>query len=180
MTHEVAACYTLAIRGWAQFMSSPPRMTDGQSDAHAAWECYGAILFWMHQAGLSDKDLDDNVEPHWRRLRSELLSAAADPLCWLAHSSRIRFDDGTSVIGRLMRTFSDQIRPLLEWSLEHLDVLVSVFSGFITQDLGSYIINMLSSTGDAETVELLRAYVDDSVLGRSAIGAIKQLTAGRT
>lgn len=39
---------------------------------------------------------------------------------------------------------------------------------------------MLAAVGNAHSVELLRAYIDDPMLGSSAIRAIKQLTGERT
>jgi hypothetical protein len=54
-------------------------------------------------------------------------------------------------------------------------MLTSIFQ-FAVHDRQDYLISMLGMVGNAGSAELLRAYVDDSVLGSSAIKAIKRLT----
>lgn len=46
---EAVRCYALGVQGWAQLMPEPPELTGSEGDARAAWECYGAIIFWMHR-----------------------------------------------------------------------------------------------------------------------------------
>lgn len=69
----------------------------------------------------------------------------------------------------------------MEWSLEQGNALIltSIFR-VAFHDRQDYLISMLATVGNARSVELLRAYVDDPMLGSSAIRAIKQLTAERT
>ncbi len=94
----------------------------------------------------------------------------------LRHRTRC-FVDSIPLIAQILRTFPDEIRPILEWSLEQWDslTLTSIFQ-FAVHDRQDYLISMLGTVGNPGSVELLRAYVDDPVLGSSAIKAIKHLT----
>jgi hypothetical protein len=180
MTQEVISCYTLAVQGWAQFMESPPGLVNAETGDRAAWECYGAIIFWLSRPGLMAEEVVRRSAPYWQRLQSELRLAAVDPLYWLMHASRVRFDDYTPLIEKILETFSDEVRSIVEWSLEQWNslTLTSIFR-FAAHDRQDYLISMLAVVGNARSVELLRAYVDDPTLGSSAIRAIKQLTGER-
>jgi hypothetical protein len=173
---EVVSSYTLAIRGWAQFMDSPPRLINDQSDERAAWECYGAIIFWLYRPGLSTEDIAGRCQPYWQRLGGELLPAAADPLYWFMHANHIRLNDDPPLIGLIAQSFPVEVRSIVEWSLEHRDSLPAIFTAGMSSDRPEYLIDILGVVGNAKTVELLRNYVDDPALGRSAIGAIRRLT----
>jgi hypothetical protein len=180
MTQEVISCYSLAVQGWAQFKHSAPRLVDAETGDRAAWECYGAIIFWLYRPGLTAEEVVERAAPYWQRLQGELRLAAVDPLYWLMHASRIRFDDDTPLIDKILETFPDEVRPIVEGSLEQWNslTLTSIFR-FAVHDHQSYLISMLGAIGNARSVELLRAYVDDPALGSSAIRAIKQLTGER-
>jgi hypothetical protein len=176
---EAVVCYTLAVQGWAQFMQEPPVLAGTSDDTHAAWECYGAIIFWMHRTGPTPAEVSSRCAPYWRRLQNELLPAAADPLYQLRNARHFPYTEGPTLIDRIMRAFPDQIRPLLEWGLAHPADLTSAFSHGCSHERGQYLVCMLSTAGNAGTAELLRAYIDDAVLGASAIEAIKKLTGGQ-
>jgi hypothetical protein len=180
MTQEVISCYALAVQGWAQFMDSPPHLIDAESGDRAAWECYGAIIFWLSRSGLTSEEVGERAAGYWQRLQGELRLAAVDPLYWLMHASRVAFDDSTPVIAKILKAFPDEVRPIVEWSLEQWDslTLTSIFR-FPVHDRPDYLISMLAQIGNARSVDLLRTYVDDPELGSSAIQAIKQLTRER-
>ena len=160
-------------------MDSPPRLVDDQPDERAAWECYGAIIFWLHRPGLRTEDVAERCRPYWQRLGGELLPAAADPLYWFMHASHIRLNDDPPLIGRILETFPAEVRSIVEWGLEHRDSLISIFAASISRDRGEYLIDILGSVGNTDTVELLRTYVDDPTVAGSAIRAIRRLTGGR-
>ena len=172
---EAVACYILAVQGWAQFVPEPPALADATDDTHAAWGCYGAIIFWMHRPGLDAAEVSGQCAPYWQRLQNELLLAAADPLHWLRNAIHFPYQEGPALLDRIMHTFPDQMRPLLEWGLEHPGDLTSAFSHGVSQERGRCLIGMLGTVGNAGTAELLRAYIDDPLLGASAIEAIKKL-----
>jgi hypothetical protein len=176
---EAVVCYTLAVQGWAQFMQEPPALAGASDDTHAAWECYGAIIFWMHRTGLTPAEVRGQCAPYWQRLQNELLPAAADPLYRLRNARYFPYTEGLTLLDRIMQTFPDQIRPLLEWGLAHPADLTSAFSHGLSHERGQYLISMLSTAGNARTAELLHAYIDDAILGAPAIEAIKKLTGGQ-
>jgi hypothetical protein len=126
MTQEVISCYTLAVQGWARFMDRPPRLVNAETDDRAAWECYGAIIFWLSRTGLTAEEVAGRTAPYWQRLHGELRLAAVDPLYWLMDASRVNFDDDTPLIGKIMRAFPDEVRPIVEWSLEQWDSLTLI------------------------------------------------------
>jgi Nuclease-related domain len=180
MIQEVAKCYTLAVQGWAQFVPSPPTLTDVHDDTHAAWECYGAIVYWMHRPGMDPAQAATQCAPYWQRLRTEFLPAAVDPLYWLRNASEYPWEDSPSLLDRIMHAFPDETRPILEWSLEHPDDLTSIFPPHVSPDRAKYLIGMLSTVGNTDSAELLRPYADDPLLGSSAIVAIKLLSGQRS
>jgi hypothetical protein len=176
MIREVANCYILGVQGCAQFMTSPPELADSQHGDRAAWECYGTIIFWMLRPGINAAEARDKAAPYWRRLRSTLLPAAADPLCRLRQATLIQSGQRTPVIRSILAAFPGEVRPVLEWSLEHRTELTSLFAAWLVDDDRlSHIIGMAGAVGNADTAELLRTYIDDPHLGSSAITAIKWL-----
>jgi hypothetical protein len=181
VVHEVTDCFILGVLGCAKFMDQPPRLVHNENSERAAWECYGAIIFWMHRPGLKPDEVTNHCEEYWQRLQTELLPAAADPLYWLRHTSIVRPDETVSVVGAILTTFGEDARPILDWSLEQQEALLSVFPAVRTAgpEHQDFVISMLGVVGDAETAEKLRAYVDHPYLGSSAITAIKRL-AGRS
>jgi hypothetical protein len=168
------ACYLLAIQGCALFLDEPPEVEDCQTSDQAAWGHYGAILFWMHRLQFDSESVRPQCAPDWQQLSSELLAAAVDPLCQFMWASSTYERSGGAVVGRLLKMFQDEVRPILEWGLEHRASLSSLFRPH-TSERPSDIIHMLGLVGNEETVELLRAYTDDKSLGRAAISAIRQL-----
>jgi len=170
------ACYLLAVQGCASFLDEPPQLADCQTDDQAAWQSYGAIIFWMYRPQLGDEEVTARCAPHWQQLTGTLLPAAADPLYHFFWSGSSSDQDGWPVIVRILKTFSDEARRVLEWGLQHSDSLTSIFPGPEREDRVRKIINMLEIVGNAETIELLRIYTDDKILGRDAISAIKQLS----
>lgn len=171
---EAARCYALAIQGWATLIREPPELTSSEGDAHAAWACYGAIIFWMHRPGITPAETSRQCAPHWQRLRTSLLHAAADPLYWLDSAIQFHHRDSHSLIAAIMEAFRDEMRPILEWSIEHPSAMVSAFS-HEWEDRGRTLIGMLATVGDIGSTELLSAYVDDPDLGAAAITAIRSL-----
>jgi len=174
------ASYLLAMQGCARHMDEPPQLASHQTDDEAAWQCYGAIIFWLFRPDLSDEEATARCASHWRQLAGPLLSAAADPLFHFYWSSRSYDQEGRPVITRIIRGFPDEVRQILEWSIQHSDALTSVFPGPDREDRARKIIDMLGAAGNTETIELLHAFTDDRALGRAAIDAIRQLTDHRT
>jgi hypothetical protein len=174
------ASYLLAMQGCALHMDEPPQLDNCQTDDEAAWQCYGAIIFWLFRPGLSDEEAAALCASHWQQLVGPLLPAAADPLFHFYWSSHSYDQDGRPVIARIILGFPDEARQILEWSIRNRDALTSVFPEPEREDRARKIIDMLGTVGNMETAELLHVFTDDQVLGRSAIDAIKQLTDHRS
>jgi hypothetical protein len=139
------------MQGCALHIDEPPELANCHTDDEAAWQSYGAIIFWLFRPGLSDEEAAAQCTSYWQRLTGPLLSAAADPLFHFYWSSHSYDQEGRPVIRRIILGFPDETRQILEWSI-----------------------------GNTETVELLRAFTDDQALGRAAVDAIKRLTDHRT
>ena len=114
MTQEVISCYTLAVQGCAQFVDSPPRLVNAETGDRAAWECYGAIIFWISRPRLTAEQAVERAAPYWQRLHGELRLAAIDPLYWLMHASLVSFDDDTPPIAKTFRP--SRTRSVPSWS----------------------------------------------------------------
>ena len=84
-------------------------------------------------------------------------------------------EDEASVTDLMMRAFPGQVRPILEWSIQHPREAVTAFR-HTWDDRPKALMRMLAVVGDAGSSELLRAYADDAELGASAITAIKYLS----
>ena len=176
---EAARCYALAVRGWAQFQPGPPPLADaGSGDAHAAWEHYGAVLFWLHRPGVSPAEAARQCEPHWQHLRGPLLHAAADPLYQLENASQLTSEDEASPVALIMQAFPDEVRPILEWSIQHPADLAAAFAP-AWSDRTQTLIRLLARVGNAGSTELLREYADNPELGPHAIAAVKYLSGKR-
>ena len=70
--------------------------------------------------------------------------------------------------GRLVETYPDQIRALLQWGLQNRDQLVPTMR-LPACELSSYMISELGRVGDTGTVALLHSYVPDRELGPLAV-----------
>ena len=130
----------------------------------------------MYRPQLSSEDVAARCMPYWQRLTAELLSAAADPLYNFLWSSHSYDQEGGPIFTQVITRFPGETRLILEWSLRHRDSLTSIFPVNASDDRANIIIDMLGIVGDADTIELLRAYTDDELLGRDAISAIRQLS----
>jgi hypothetical protein len=174
------ACYLLAMQGCALHMDTPPQLASCQTDDQAAWQCYGAIVFWLDKSGLSDKEVTAQCAPHWQQLTGALLPAAADPLVRFYQASGSYDQDGQPVFARIILRFPAEACQIMQWSIQRRDTLTSVFPSADREDRARTIIDMLGIAGSTETVDLLYEFTDDQALGRAAVAAIKQLTDHRS
>ncbi len=99
-----------------------------QDNDRAAWGCYGAIVFWMTRPSVTTAEVKDKVAPYWQRLNSTLLPAASDPLIRLRNVTLPRPGERVPVIQPILAAFPDEIRPILEWGLQHRTALTSLFA----------------------------------------------------
>ena len=157
------------MQGCALHTDEPPQLASCQTDDEAAWQCYGAIIFWLCRPGLSDEEVTARCTPHWQRLTGPLLPAAVDPLFHFYWSSSSYDQEGRPVFARIILGFPDEARQILEWSIQHRGALTSVFPRPDQEDRAGKIINMLGTVGNTETAQLLNTITDDRALGRTAI-----------
>jgi energy-coupling factor transporter ATP-binding protein EcfA2 len=179
---SVGTCYMLAMQGSAQLVPTPPLLEHCRNNDEEAWQCYGAIVFWLHKPGLVTSDIATLCTPYWRRLSTDLAPAAADALYWLSQPGFVASAEHRPILRKLAQEFPGELRSILEWSLRNLESLTSIFGyrgpkspahgpGGAAQD----IIAVLGLVGDENTVELLRPYIDYPDLGAAAIKSIRSL-----
>ncbi|MBB2742901.1 UNVERIFIED_ORG: hypothetical protein FHR35_002723 [Microbispora rosea subsp. rosea] len=167
------ACYSMAMKGCALFLEEPPSLSECRTSEKLAWQYYGAIIFWMQRCK-TDAEAISQCAPYWKKLRA-IIHAAVDPICWLSDPSVMDIPDGEPVIWRMARIFSSEVRHILEWGLQN-QASITAAARTAHWDGANRIVYILSGVGNSETVELLRQYVDDPSLGRSAVDAIRRLT----
>ncbi|GLY38822.1 hypothetical protein Amsp01_048460 [Amycolatopsis sp. NBRC 101858] len=176
----VVACYVVSLEGCALFLDTPPALHHCRNENEDAWQCLGAIVFWLFRGERGEKDVAARCAPYWQRLQGDLAPAAADALYWFSDSAVALATERKPVFGRLLNAFPEQVRAILEWSLRRRGELTSLF-GERTPFHGSErqidrVISTLGHVGNADTVESLRQFVDDPALGPTAIKAIRKLT----
>jgi energy-coupling factor transporter ATP-binding protein EcfA2 len=176
----VVACYVVSLEGCALFLDAPPVLHQCGNENEDAWQCLGAIVFWLFRAERGEEDVAARCVPYWQRLQGELAPAAADALYWFSDPAAAIATERKPVFGRLLNAFPEQVREIFEWSLRHRGELTSLF-GERRLDYGSErqidrVISTLGHVGNADTVELLRPFVDDPALGPTAVKAIRKLT----
>ena len=118
----------------------------------------------------------DEIAQCWQELHGPCAAAAVDVLSMVRQASEIgSFVHRTpQPYGRLVETYPDQIRALLQWGLRNRDRLVPTMR-LPTRELSGYIIGELGRVGDTGTVALLHAYVPDRELGPLAVKAIRTI-----
>ena len=180
---NVGTCYACAMQGIAQFVDTPPQLISCRTADEEAWQCLGAILFWMSKPELDISHLTTLCAPHWHRLGTDLAPATADAVYWLAQPEVVSGAEHRPILSRMIEIFPDHLRSIFEWSLLHIESLTSVFGygGRGTQinrpnRTAHEIISVLGLVGDENTIRLLQPYVDNQDLGASAIQAIRSLT----
>lgn len=180
MPQEETACYSLAIQGLAYLQASPPSQSEPANDNEAAWQCYGQLIFWLFRPGISSTQIAEHCTPIWNRLLGPLSRAAADPLYQLAHawslsSTESSKGEDTNSHRRIVKTFPDEVRRLLENALGQIDSLTSIYHHLDQSQLAQYVLEILGTVGNEATISRLAEYVEDPRLGRSALQAIKSL-----
>jgi hypothetical protein len=175
---EVPARYILSMEGIAQFEEEPPKLIHCETKDEMAWQCYGEIVFWLHRPGVTLTQIKQRCAPAWQRLKTDLLTAAADPLYQIAHAS-MTTPDGVEAHQLIFRNFPEELREILELSLARRSELTSIFRFRMEAELTIFIINTLGYVGSRKTVELLAQFADDPVLGPTAISSIRRLNDGR-
>lgn len=79
-------------RGMRPDPARPLLLAAASENTHAAWEQYGAIIFWLHRPGSVPDEASARCEPRWQHLRTGRRSQAGDDVT--ADAARIGTSDG--------------------------------------------------------------------------------------
>jgi hypothetical protein len=118
---------------------------------------------------------------HWPALLGDEVAAAIDVLLNLARAWSTVDPDGAMPYTDLAATFPSEVRQLLVWGLDNLDLvqpttrLTSAQMKSRPSEHASFVIRELGRLGRPETASLLEPWVADPHLGDVAAAAIRQL-----
>jgi hypothetical protein len=166
---DATAAFLLAIEGCARFLDTPPPYTNGDTPAHRAWATIGEIFFWTHRKS-------DVARMLWSRFEGPLRLAVADVLYNVAHSGWQLVENGRLPVN-LVAIFPNDLRPIVEDCLRERESLPTAFNygGSRDRSVVLYLIDVLGSVGDDNSIRLLQTLVDDLELGPHAIRAIQSI-----
>lgn len=163
-----------ALYGWSQVSGElpTPRPTSGDVAART-WRLLDELIFPL----LSGTERSpDHSTAMWRELSGLCKPHAADALLHLHLAARAwyRSDTASTMYPRLLKTYSEPIRRIYEWALDHWTEVRPAVGGHVftkredaAQDLG-YV-------GNAETEVLLRRYLTDASIAPIAIESIRKI-----
>jgi energy-coupling factor transporter ATP-binding protein EcfA2 len=168
MPDDAAGACVAAIRGWAKFHSDLPSETAALTDDERIWRLIARLLL-RYERG----DVPGDANEIWRKLtedapRTVMTLSRLERAGWM-RSRR----STTSVLERLFDDYSANLRPLLEWALEHLSELPA--SPPFRGDLEKFLIRSLGHVGDAGTAARLRVYTLDPEAGAVAVEAVRRI-----
>jgi hypothetical protein len=173
-----------AVRGCARFCDVLPSLDVERSesaDLHA-WRCIDELLFELEREHVGDRRTRPAVDL-WSAILGDLTHAAVDVIYQVHRAAEMVDDSNSTVYGRLVATYRDEVRKLLEWGLVHRDQLTSYFGSsqdWERADRDKYIVRTLGVVGDASTAVTLRGYTGDPTLGEAAVAAIWQIERANT
>ncbi len=150
-----------------------------------AWQCYGEVIFWMHRPGLTRELVEVRCDELWKRLETDLAFAAIDPLVRFGDVLRMRWkEDDNHPVDKLFRRYQSVLRRIVEFGLRNRAKLTSVDkrSGLASHQLREqtlFMIHTLGQIGNADSIELLKPFLDDSYFDRDAVEAIRRINSGR-
>ncbi|ABW12082.1 NERD domain protein [Parafrankia sp. EAN1pec] len=174
---EAVSCYILAMQGCGNFLDTPPRFHQSMTVDLEAWQCYGAITFWLAHP-MPAIERADRCAPIWARLATELVEAAADPLYQLAQTY-VKDQDAGKHLGHnlVLDTFPDEVRVILEAAASNFDRQTAIFRAFDPIERSQYVLRTLGLVGNEGSLRLIEPYIEDPSLGSTAIETLKALRA---
>jgi hypothetical protein len=159
-----------AVDGLAKFNKTLPPAFQPLDDNELAWRLVANLLIGLTNPGTVDLDL------LWKDLLHTVPHAAVDVLHRLKSDGIPEdFQDSPSPHRRLVAAFPDQIRKLLEWALDHLDDLTSLFDRDFRDGPQDYAVRTLGLVGDRTTLPKLRAVHAAGAHDDAAVAAIRNL-----
>ena len=170
MVNEAVDTYVSAVRAWARTHDRLPDPAAASSSDERAWRLVGELLFHDARGGAADGSDATRI---WDEIRLECPGAIAAVLEDLAFGSVWNSADAPP-LAELLARYGGQIKAVATWSLTHRDELTSIFGHFRRQP-EMFLFNLLGQCGDADTIGVIEAYVDDPQVGRWAVDAIRAI-----
>lgn len=170
---EAVQAHLEALRGWARIADRLPGPGDRDGDVgQRAWRLVDELIFRLER----DDPAADEIAQCWQELHGLYARAAVAVLSMVRQASEFgSFVHSTpQPYGRLVETYPEQIRALLQWGLQNRDRLMPTMRQ-PARELSSYMIGELGRLGDTGTVALLHSYVPDGELGPMAVTAIRTI-----
>ena len=165
---DSTAAFLRGIEGCARFMDTPPPYTGAKTPSHRAWATIGQIFFWTYRGSDAGRTL-------WSQLGGPTRLAAADVLHNIVFC-------GWKLAGPhqpadLVALYPDDMRRVVEDCLRERESLPTVFNcgGSRDRNVISYLIDVLGTVGDENSIRLLQTLIDDSEFGKHAIQAIQSI-----
>lgn len=167
-TEAVNACLA-AIRGWAKFEPAlPPEVVDLTSEQRN-WRLVACLLL-----GYERDDVVEDPEDTWRALLLEPGETILTLASLEGAAMRSPWEPQRHVLGRLVEEYTEPLRQLFEWALEH-PAEVPTYPVRRRGGADNFVIRILGSVGDEATVERLRVHRLDPHAGGAAVDAIRRI-----
>lgn len=174
MQQEAVAMWCLGIIGCARIGAPLPIRQNVAGTASLAWRLIGELLYSKH---IGESTLQETDEI-WLTLRSEAANGAVDVLFHLQHAEHIIGSDTENQeywYRALFIKSESRMRELLEYSLLHLDQLVSMAKWDRRDERNRFIVQTLGVVGNQPSVAILRQFIGHPILGKEVVAAIEQI-----
>ena len=168
--------FWLAHLGLARICAAPPEQSPPKNADEASWQQWGTILFWSQKPEIPQSTMRSRCEPAWRRLSSDLLRGAVDPLFQIERygGSWTRGIQFTS----LADLFPRELKSLIDASLPLALHLTSINSrAHRLEERIDFMIAKLTTVGDEFSLAVLEPLCESPTHGRAAVRAVKAIQA---
>ena len=169
---DAAERYVTAIVGWAQTNTHLPPATEGASitEYERAWWLLGELIL----QAVRDEE-QSVVEPIWESLH-KISSEAVDALYRIAENPMLAYVRGWPGIDVFVDRNPDHVRRLALFGIQPPLTLRSESDFGPSGHWRKVRIKTLGRCGDAETIDLLKIYVDDPTFGPVAVESIRSIS----
>ena len=174
MDQEKTEVFLLAVIGCAKLGLDLPVWQGGDDTASKAWCIVREIVFHHVKRARAT-----TMNALWQSLQAEAALGAADVLFMMQRAFGVSAVHQTQFSVNLLEEYPQQVKEILEYSLQNRDKLTSASkfgaSDHHTSDRTNFMIGILGKLGDASTLEFLIPLVDDMVFGGSALSSFKTI-----
>lgn len=169
MPAEATNASLAAIRGWAKFDNALPLATDELNHEERNWRLVAGLLL-----DLERDDLVGDPAEAWRQLHEDRHNTILTLSTLEGAAYRSAFDGRRPALHHLYEAYTAELRHLLEWALDHLE-LVPVQDVRRHGGPDHFVIRALGHVGDLGTAERLRVHTLDPAAGTTAVAAIRHI-----